>query len=98
MKNSVILESLTQDELKDLISGIFDEKLKSFQPTQEYPDKYLTRQEVATKLRITFPTLHKLTNNGTLIAYRIGGRVLYKKSDVEDSLTEVRAAKHKRNY
>ncbi|MGL4956533.1 MAG: helix-turn-helix domain-containing protein [Bacteroidales bacterium] len=47
---------------------------------------YLTRRELAKRLSVTFPTLHDWTRKGILKAYRMGKRVYYKASEVEDRL------------
>jgi excisionase family DNA binding protein len=55
---------------------------------------FLTRSETADLLRITLPTLHNWTKDGLLPSYKIGGRVLYKRKEVFDSL-ELKASKGK---
>jgi len=50
-------------------------------------EELLTRKEVAEQLRVSLPTLHEWTLKGKVKAYRIGGRVLYKASEVGQCLT-----------
>lgn len=55
-----------------------------FQPNE--PEELMTRNEVADYLKISTTTLWHWTNKGRLIAYGIGARVYYKRSEIEKSL------------
>lgn len=46
-------------------------------------DGFLTRDEAAERLRISLPTLQSLKNRGIITPYRVGGKVLYKLSEVD---------------
>jgi excisionase family DNA binding protein len=94
--NSIILQNIDSDTLKALISEVLTEKLESFRPKPEPKDKYITRKEVAAELRISLPTLNELTKKEKLKAYRIGGRVLYRESEVSAALQTITAAKYQR--
>jgi hypothetical protein len=51
---------------------------------QEQP--LLTRQQAADFFQITLPTLHAWTQQKLIFSYVIGGRVYYKKSELQDSI------------
>jgi excisionase family DNA binding protein len=74
----------------DQLASAIVEKMKIYFPTESKEsfkeDIYLTRIEVCNILNFTFPTLNKYTKKGILISYRIGARVLYKKSEVEKAV------------
>ena len=91
MNNSVILENITGNDLKELIKGAVREELAAIQPSKN--DSYLTRQELSEKLRISLVSLDKAVRNGKLKAYRINGRVLFKESEI--NLSEIPVRKHK---
>ena len=57
---------------------------------------YLTRKEVAEKLRITLVTVDKYTKAGIIKAYRIGGQIRYKAAEIDKSFEVVKTAKYKR--
>ena len=61
-------------------------------------DKLLTRKEVANFLNISLPTLHDWTKSGRIKAYRIGSRILYKSSEVIDSLTQIKVTFRLHNH
>ncbi|OQD42608.1 hypothetical protein BUL40_10360 [Croceivirga radicis] len=52
-------------------------------------DQLLTRQEVASLLTISLPTLHSWTSKGILQSYRIGNKIRYKKDEVLMSLKRI---------
>lgn len=95
MTNSIILQSIDSDGLKNIIGQVFDEKMQLLK-TADSKENFLTRHEVAKKLRISLPTLNEFTKNGRITGYRIGGRVLYKESEIEASLCQIVASKYKR--
>ncbi len=73
-----ILEKLKHLE-KELISI-----KENFQPKE--PEELMTRKETANYLKVDISTLHNWTKKGKLIAYGIGGRVYYKRGEIEQKL------------
>lgn len=51
---------------------------------------YLSRSEVSTMLSIDISSVHNWTKKGILTAYQIGGRVYYKRSEVEAAIIELK--------
>lgn len=49
----------------------------------------LTRQETAALLGISLPTLHRYTMSGVITAYRLGTKVRYRMSDIQDALRRI---------
>lgn len=47
-------------------------------------------------LHITLPTLHNWTKEGLIPCYKIGNRVLYKFSELEETIEKSRSYKFKR--
>ena len=47
---------------------------------------YLTGEEVCNQLRLSTRTLQEYRNAGTLPFYKIGGKILYKQSDIQTML------------
>lgn len=67
------------EEIKALVAEIN----KQLNPPKV--DKYLTREEVASLLKISLPTLHDWTKKGFLQSYRIGNALRYKEEEVLSS-------------
>jgi hypothetical protein len=57
---------------------------ENFQPKE--PLELMTRQETADYFKVDMSTLHNWTKKGKLNAYGIGGRVYYKRSEIESRL------------
>ncbi len=72
------------EELKKLIK----ELKKHLQPKE--PTQFVTRQYVADEmLHCDLSTVHNLSKKGVLIKYGIGGRVLYKRTEVEEAIIQL---------
>ncbi len=85
--NVILLNQAEYEELKRFIKETVEESVKKLiQPKSRQQEGYVTRKELAKHLKISLPTLHEYTKSGILPGYRIGGRVLYKLSEVEQSL------------
>lgn len=92
MKGTIQLIQLTPNELQNaIIDGInqkFDELKTSFQPKE--PTELLTRAETSSLLKINLSSLWSWTKQGKLVSYSIGNRVYYKRSEVLQSLIELK--------
>ena len=69
------------DRLSAMIDGIFGDGAV---PPKE--DVYLCDSEVACMLKVSRRTLGEYRSNGTLPYYVLGGKVLYKRSEIEQVL------------
>ena len=81
----------TPEQLKEsIIRGVkiqLEDLKKSFQPKE--PTSYLTRQEVADLIQVDKSTIHNLSIKGVLTKYQIGGRILYKRHEVEAAIVKL---------
>lgn len=95
MQNSILLENISSEELFSKLRELISEELaKRLQP--EIPQVYMTKKEACEKLRLSLPTLGRLTTDGTLKGYRVGRRVLYRADEVEQALSVIHTLKYKR--
>jgi excisionase family DNA binding protein len=86
IQDSEEFENRFESKLKNLKESLLTE-LKT-ELDLKRPEEYLTRQEVAKLLKVHVSTVDEWTNRGKLIRYGIyGRRALYKRSEVENSLT-----------
>lgn len=92
----LIIDQLSVDELKKIITETIKESLPKAEP-QQIKEKHLTRQETAKELRISLVTLNEYSKKGILQSYQVGGRVLYKQSEVEAALKSVKNLKYRRD-
>lgn len=79
-------EQLQNAILEGVKTQIQDLK-QHFQPKE--PKEYLTRQEVAEMLKIDLSSVHNWTKKGILTSYQIGGRVYYKRIELENSIIKL---------
>ena len=87
---------ITVNDLLLQIEQLIDTKFSILPQKENYQSGYLSRKEVAKLLKITLPTLHDWTKLGYLKAYKIGTRVLYKPSEVQEALEKASSFKHKK--
>jgi len=64
-------------------------------PKPKSETKYLTRKETARRLKVSLVTLTDWVNRGRIVAHKIGGRVLFLESDVEEALAQVIPSKRR---
>jgi excisionase family DNA binding protein len=75
----------TPENLRSLIhESVSDAFRKMPLPVIKPDSEYLTRIETAQKLKISLPTLWKITKEGKINSYKIGTKVLYKLHEVEN--------------
>jgi excisionase family DNA binding protein len=96
---NIILHSTPLQEFKTIIGDIVRDELQKFKPAEPQQTntngEYMTRAEVCDLLRISLSTLHYYTKDGTLQGYRIGGRILYKSAEVQNSVQSILSTKYK---
>ncbi len=49
-------------------------------------EEYLTRKEVKQALGISLPTIRRLTLDGLFPSYKVRGRVLYKRAEIDSMI------------
>lgn len=93
----IILHSTPLKDLTAIFGQIVRDELKSFkpEPPQQTNGEYATRRDVCKLLNISLATLDNRTKDGTLKGYRIGGRVLYRLSEVQNSIRVIQSTKYK---
>jgi excisionase family DNA binding protein len=88
----VNLIGITPEELQSsILEGVktlLQEFKKNFEP--KTPNEYLGRSEVAKILKVKLSTVHNYTVKNILTAHQIGRRVLYKRSEVESAIIQLK--------
>jgi excisionase family DNA binding protein len=93
--NSTLIQNLTPEELSETIRSVIREEFSLINPKENSPH-YLSRQEVATLLKISLPTLNEYTRTGIIKGSRIGSRVLYSEEDIKNAIKEIPTYKYRR--
>ncbi|MFI3293053.1 MAG: helix-turn-helix domain-containing protein [Rikenellaceae bacterium] len=95
----VFLEGITVETLSDIIRETVQNEVGKSHPqtiSNDADENFLTRKETAARLRVSLVTLTEWVNRSQLKAYKIGGRVLFRESEVEEALSQIVPLKHKR--
>lgn len=83
---------VTPEQLQQaIIEGVklqLNDFKKHFEP--KTPTEYLTRQEASKMLKVDLSTVHNWTKKGILKASQCGGRVYYKRTEVENAIVELK--------
>jgi excisionase family DNA binding protein len=95
---NVLLTSIRIEELKAVISDTVRSELSKHLENRDAPRpaELLTRKAAAKFLDISLPTLLEFTKTGKVKGYRIGTRVRYKQTELEQALNQIQSVKDKR--
>ncbi|MDO9553728.1 helix-turn-helix domain-containing protein [Rhodonellum sp.] len=95
MDQPIMLFPYSYEEFTGIIRNEVREAVKSLRTTESTRQSEIlrTRKEAADKLKISLVTLNDWSKRGVIKSYLIGGRVLYKDSELEDSLHLVKTVK-----
>lgn len=96
MENSILIQNLTIDGLRSIITEIITDVISRQDVKQDDGNKYLTRQETAELLKISLVTLNTATNRGDLTGYKMGNRVLYDRAEVLTAIENMKRLKYPR--
>ena len=93
MQNSIILQNLDTEQLKQLIGESVKQYIEGFQKDisdQNSQDNLLTRTEAYEFLKIDSSTLWNWTKKGKVKAYAIANRRYYKRDELLECLKPVK--------
>jgi excisionase family DNA binding protein len=83
METTMFLSGITLEQLASALKPLLDHYTISVTETS---NELLSREEACELLKINKTSLWKHTKNGKLKSYGIGNRVLYKRSELLDSI------------
>lgn len=72
------------EQLDTMLDGI--ESMNEKSRASFSNERFLTDREVSARLKVSRRTLQDYRNNGTIAYYQLGGKILYKESDIERML------------
>jgi excisionase family DNA binding protein len=93
--NSTLIQNVTAEEFSETLRSVIREELSLLNPKETTP-RFLSRQEVATLLKISLPTLNEYTRTGVIKGSRVGSRVLYDEADVREAVKDIPTLKYRR--
>lgn len=90
---SVQFIQTTPAQLKfEILEGV-DKKLEDFKKHlsgTSKPLKYYTRKGLAELFQVDLSTIHNWAKKGIISPYQIGGRIVFKREDIEKSLVKLK--------
>lgn len=91
MKN-LLFTQVTSCELQTMINEAMASQLKSIQLSSTTShEEYLTTDEVSKLFKISISTVHNWRKAGTLLACQIGGKVFFKRSDIDNAVVQLKS-------
>jgi predicted DNA-binding transcriptional regulator AlpA len=84
--DTIQIFNFTAEDLKNLIIEAIQSELKALKQEAQPKVRYLALKKVVSLLKISPVTLIEWSKQGILPTVQIGGRVLYKESDIDTSL------------
>ncbi|HIB46878.1 MAG TPA: DNA-binding protein [Flavobacteriaceae bacterium] len=77
-----------QEQISTTIKGSIDTLVKTL--SKKPCEEYLTRKEVAQLFKVDLSTVHNWTKSGKIQSYGLGGRLYYKRSEIDNSLVKLK--------
>ncbi len=86
----ILFQEVDYKNLLEDIDKLIETKINQLinQKNDNQQGELWTRKDTAKHLRITLPTLNKLTKNGDIPSYRVKNRVLYKSEEVKQVIVK----------
>ena len=88
MNLELIYPEQLREDILSLKSELAEIKLNLQKPTEN--TKYLGRKEVAELLNVNISSIHNYTVKGILTAFQLGGKIYYKKADIEAAMIKLK--------
>lgn len=90
----ILLSEISLEEFKSIIREIVVAEIQNHLSAPTPAEEYLSRKETASLLKISLPTLHNYSKQGLIKSHRVLNQIRYKKSEVEESMMEIRNGKY----
>lgn len=79
---------MTPEEIESIIQATAEKMISLLPPPPNQvttsATEYITRAEAARRLKISYPTLWKITKEGKIDSFKIGTKVLYRPQDIDN--------------
>ena len=86
------ITQVSPEELQTMFNEALASQLKSIQlSSTTSPEEYLTTVEVSQLFKISISTVHNWRKSGTLLACQIGGKVFFKRSDIDNAVVQLKS-------
>jgi excisionase family DNA binding protein len=90
---------ITKEELEDLVKTSTAKSIKEYYQQKESngsKEKHTTVHEAAKRLKVSTLTVRNYIKRGTILAHKVGNRILIDTASIDKALSEVKSLKYKR--
>lgn len=81
-----------RNEIKKIVADTIRETYQEKETTSN--PEYFSRKQTKEKLHVSYPTLNRFDKEGILKAHKIGGRVLYLSTEVDEAIKKNTSLKY----
>jgi len=92
-QNSILLQNVSPEQFTELLTNVFKTQLEDFKKelvNQTEKDDLLSREQVLELLQINSSTLWHYQNKGKIQVYKFANKCYYKRSELMNSLTQLK--------
>ena len=87
MDNQILMSTYRREEIMQIVAeGVARGVAEALESMLTKKEQMLTINEAAKHCKVTPRTIHNWTNQGLITAVKIGGRTLYKESELEEAM------------
>ena len=95
-QKNALMEPIIDQLLDSLAVKVAERVVSALSGPKEREPRYYSRRETARILKMTLPTLARLTKDGLITAKKVGNRILYEAEAIDAAVKENKVFKYKR--
>lgn len=87
MDNQILMSTYRREEIMEMVAqGVAKGVAEALDSMMNKKEQMFTIDEAAKYCKVTPRSIHNWTNRGLITAHKIGGRTLYKETELEEAM------------